>query len=167
MANFFKHMKYVGFFRRLPYFIAQRIFLINSRVPWPVHWGSIVSGHKNIKRADFRPYPGFMPGQYIQAMNGIEIGKNVRLGPGVKIISASHDLNDYSKHTKSNPIIIGDNCWLAADVIILPGVELKEHVVVGAGAVVTKSFGPNVLIGGNPARIIKHLPEYNGDVEKW
>ena len=167
MKNFFRHLKYVGILRRLPYFIAQRIFLINASVPWPVHWSSIVSGYKNIKQADFRPYPGFMPGQYIQAMNGIEFGENVRLGPGVKIISASHDVCDYSKHIKEKPIIIGDNSWLAADVIILPGVELKSHVVVGAGAVVTKSFGPNVLIAGNPAKVIKKLPEYSGDVERW
>ncbi|BBM65857.1 hypothetical protein VA249_25030 [Vibrio alfacsensis] len=167
MVNLSKHIKYIGVFKRIPYFIAQRMFLVNFRVPWPVHWSSIVSNHKNIKRADFRPYPGFMPGQYIQAINGIEIGKNVRLGPGVKLISASHDLNDYSKHANSGPIVIGDNCWLSADVVVLPGVVLQEHVVVGAGAVVTKSFGPNVLIGGNPAKVIKYLPSYVGDQDKW
>lgn len=62
------------------------------------------------------------------------------IGPGVKIISASHNLNDYDLHDSIDPIEIGDNCWFGADVIILPGVKLGDHTVVAAGAVVTKSF---------------------------
>ena len=53
------------------------------------------------------------------------------------------------------PITIGDNCWLGGHVTVLPGVTLGENVVVGAGSVVTKSFGDNVVIVGNPARVIK------------
>jgi len=105
-------------------------------------------------------YPGYMPGQYIQAINGIIIGKNVRFGPGVKIISANHNFNDFSKHDNADPIIIGDNCWIAANAVILPGVQLGNHVVVAAGAVVTKSFTDNCLIGGVPAKIIKELDAY-------
>ena len=107
-----------------------------------------------------RPCHGDMPGMYVQAINGVRIGKNLRTGPGVKIISASHDVVDYEKHKSSVCITIGDNCWLAANVVVLPGVTLGNHVVAAAGAVVTKSFPSNCLIGGVPAKIIKELPEY-------
>lgn len=162
-----KELKYVSVLRRIPYFIEQRILRVNGNVPWPVHWSSIATYPRNIKRKDFQPYPGFMLGQYIQALNGIELGKNVRLGPGLKLIYSNHFLNDYSKHEKAGTIVIGDNCWLAADVIVLPGVTLGNHVIVAAGAVVTKSFEENVLIGGNPAKIIKTLEPYIGNEDKW
>lgn len=55
------------------------------------------------------------------------------------------------------PITIGDNAWFGGGGTILPGVTLGDNVVVGAGAVVTKSFGDNVVLGGNPAKIIKML----------
>ena len=51
----------------------------------------------------------------------------------------------------------GDNCWIGAHAVINPGVSLGDNVVVASGAVVTKSFGNNVVIGGNPAKIIKVL----------
>ncbi|MGT2874994.1 DapH/DapD/GlmU-related protein, partial [Streptococcus gallolyticus subsp. gallolyticus] len=54
-------------------------------------------------------------------------------------------------------ITIGDNAWFGGGVTILPGVTLGDNVVVGAGAVVTKSFGDNVVLAGNPAKIIKTL----------
>jgi len=162
-----REMRYIGWRNVITYFFFQRILRINSHVPWPVHWTSIVSSPHKIKRKYWRPYPGYMPGQYIQAMNGIEIGNNVRMGPGVKLISASHNLNDFSKHDHSDPIFIGDNCWIAANAVILPGVRLGNHVVVAAGAVVTKNFRDNCLIGGVPAQIIRTLDCYEGDPEKY
>lgn len=160
-----KRIKHIGLKNTLLYAIVQNIFRINPRVPWPVHWSSIVMRHENIKRSEGPPYPGYMIGQYIQAKNGIEIGRNVRMGPGVKLISANHDIQNFDIHTPTDPIIIGDNCWLSADVKILPGVTLGNHVIVAAGAVVTKSFPENSLVGGVPARLIKHLPPYGTSEE--
>jgi len=101
-----------------------------------------------------------MPGQYIQAINGIVLGKNVRIGPGVKIISANHDMDDYDRHVPAAPIVIGDNCWMGANVVILPGVRLDQHVVVAAGAVVTSDFPRDCLIAGVPARVVRRLAPY-------
>ena len=56
------------------------------------------------------------------------------------------------------PICIGNNFWAGGGVIVLPGVTLGNNVVAGAGAVITKSFGDNVVLGGNPARVIKEIP---------
>jgi acetyltransferase-like isoleucine patch superfamily enzyme len=157
---------YIGVKNILIYFFFQRILRINSHVKWQVHWSSIVSSPENIKLKYWRPFPGYMPGCYIQAINGIEIGKNVRIGPGVKIVSASHDIYDFDIHTKEAPIIIGDNCWLSANSVILPGVELGEHIIVAAGAVVNKSFREgNCILGGVPAKIIKKIDNYKGKVE--
>ncbi len=137
------------------YILPQKILNINGarKIPWPVHFTSNVSG--NIKTG-YLTTPGMMPGIYINGMNGIEFGDNVYIAAGVKIISANHDLNDYSKHTKSAPIVIGSNVWIGANAIILPGVKIANGCVIGAGAVVTKSFEKeNCVIAGNPAKIIK------------
>lgn len=162
-----RRIKYIGLTTTIQYFFFQRLLRINSHVPWPVHWSSIVSRPERIVRKYWRPYPGYMPGQYIQAINGIIIGENVRLGPGVKLISANHNLNDFSKHDNADPIIIGDNCWVSANAVILPGVQLGNHVVVAGGAVVTKNFPDNCLIGGVPAKIIRILDHYEGDPERY
>jgi maltose O-acetyltransferase len=91
----------------------------------------------------------------VQGINKIYIGDYTIFAPGVKIISANHDKKDYHSHDKSiSPIKIGKNCWLGANSVILPGVELGDNVIVGAGAVVTKSFPDNVILGGVPAKII-------------
>ncbi|MGV3077913.1 DapH/DapD/GlmU-related protein, partial [Streptococcus pluranimalium] len=55
------------------------------------------------------------------------------------------------------PITLGDNVWLAGGVTVLPGVTLGNNVVVGAGSVVTKSFPDNVVLAGNPAKVIKTI----------
>lgn len=140
----------------------QRVLRINSHVPWLVHWSSVVHGPQNIIReGDYYPTPGSSIGQYIQAKNGIIFhGRNIRMGPGVKLISADHDVYDFDKHTPAPPIEIGDNCWIGANAILLPGVKLGNHTIVAAGSVVTKSFPDNCLIAGVPARIIKELGDY-------
>lgn len=92
----------------------------------------------------------------------ITIGNNCMFGPNVQLYTASHPL----EHGKRNsglelgkPIRIGDNAWLGGGVVIVPGVTLGDNVVVAAGSVVTKSFGDNVVLGGNPAGVIKTIEE--------
>jgi len=137
------------------YIFFQKILNFNGmrRVSWPVHFTSIVGG--NIK-VGYLSAPGMMPGIYINGMNGIEFGDNVYIAAGVKIISANHNLNEYTKHENAKPIIIGSNVWIGTNVVILPEVHIAEGVVIGAGSVVTKSFNvANCVIAGNPAKIIK------------
>ena len=155
-------IKLIGFKKLLSYAFFQKILRVNGSVPWPVHWTSLITDWKNIKLKSHPPFPGFMPGQYIQAINGIEFGENVIVGPGTKIVSASHDLDDFKKHKEVGPIIIGDNCWIASNVVILPGVELGNHTIVAAGAVVSGSFKEeNQVLGGVPAKVIKKLGPYS------
>ncbi len=158
--------KLIKFKRIFQCFIFQHIFRINSDVPWPVHFSSTVSSSDNIKYKEWDhlcPKLGLSIGCYIQAINGIEVGINLRAGPGVKIMSANHDVNDYDKHSASPPIKFGDDIWLGANVAILPGVELGNHTIVAAGAVVTKSFkNGNCILAGVPAKVVKELPDYSG-----
>lgn len=157
------HMKYFPLSNALQYFFFQKILRINADAKWPVHWSSVVGPVENViinseKGKISQPWPGVGPGNYIQAINKIIIGKMVYIGPGVKIISADHNVNNFDQHDYCSPIIIEDYCWLGANSVILKGVVLGRHTVVGAGAVVTKSFpqGYCVLVG-NPAKIIKFL----------
>ncbi len=144
----------------------QKILGFNRNVPWPVHWSSVVASCEKIKPGSRTP--GLSVGCYIDGRNGIEFEENVWIGPYVKIISMNHDSNDYYKYIKTKPIKIGKNCWIGAGAIILPEVELGEHTVVAAGAVVTKSFTEgDQIIGGNPAKIIKKLSIYKGTDENF
>ena len=116
----------------------QKILGFNRHVPWPVHRSSMV---KECNRIDpGTRTPGLGRNCHIDGRNGIVFGKNVWVGPSVKIISMNHDLNNFNKYTKAKPIKIGDNSWLGASAIILAEVELGEHTIVAAGAIVTKSF---------------------------
>ncbi|MCP5522045.1 MAG: acyltransferase [Verrucomicrobiales bacterium] len=136
-------------------FLFQRVIGLNRGCPWPVNFTSVVTSAENIRihptvRASF----AISGGCYIQGLNGIEIGAHTLFAPGVKIISANHDLGNYDTWVASGPIRIGGGCWIGANAVILPGVELGDGVVVGAGAVVTRSFEPGAIIGGSrPGRL--------------
>lgn len=92
----------------------------------------------------------------------ITVGARTLMGPNVSFFSGMHPL-DYRVRNgvlgpeSGKPIVIGEDCWLGGNVVVLPGVTLGRGVVVGAGSVVTKSFGDEVVIAGNPARVIKTI----------
>ncbi|MGL4602521.1 MAG: sugar O-acetyltransferase [Iodobacter sp.] len=92
----------------------------------------------------------------------VRIGKNCFIAPQVGIYTATHPLKASERNSGieyAKPITIGDNCWIGGHATINPGVTLGDNVVVASGAVVTKSFGDNVVIGGNPAKIIKTIDQ--------
>jgi len=134
----------------------QRIVQLNGDVPWMVHFTSKVSGPKNIRIGRFvRTSFAMSGGCFIQAINGIEIGDHTIFAPHVCIISANHDPENLELHVKEPPIRIGRHCWIGANAVILPAVQLGDRTIVGAGAVVTKSFPADVVLAGVPARIIR------------
>ncbi len=99
-------------------------------------------------------------GCIILDVNKVTIGDNCMIAPNVCIFSATHPVRAEERYNGVElglPVTIGDNCWIGGGAIINPGVTLGNNVVVASGAVVTKSFGDNVVIGGNPARILKEL----------
>ena len=97
------------------------------------------------------------------SIDSITVGDHTDIGSGCKIIDNDFHPLSYSQRSpverldlvKHRPITIGEGCFIGANSIILKGTTLGKNVVVGAGSVVCGSFPNNVIIAGNPARIIK------------
>ena len=90
----------------------------------------------------------------------IKIGDRVAIAPRVTLIVSS-DANWSRLMTKIKPIrstiILDDDCWLGAGVIIMPGITIGKSSIVGSGAVVTKDVQPNTVVAGIPAKKIKDI----------
>lgn len=99
----------------------------------------------------------------------VTIGDNVLCGPGVTIATAMHPLmwQQRNPRTQSDgkfttveyakPIVIDDNCWLASNVTVCPGVHIGAGSVIAAGAVVTHDIPANSLAAGVPAKVIREI----------
>lgn len=98
-------------------------------------------------------------GCVLSANAKISLGQDIMIADYVSIRDSDHVFNDLDEKISkqgivSNPVIIRDNVWVGHGVTILKGVEIGEGTIIAAGAVVTKSFPPNSIIGGIPARLI-------------
>jgi len=140
----------------LRHVLWNRILGFNRHLPWPTHFTSQV-GKAERMTIGIDVCPGYSPNCYIQTIGRIEIGDYTQIGPGVAIISGNHDTSNLRSHIEDK-VVIGRSCWLGANSVVLPGVHLGDHTIVGAGAVVTKSFPEGrVVIAGNPAKPVKNL----------
>ncbi len=91
----------------------------------------------------------------------ITVGDNTKFGPGVIIATAGHPLASDLREQGcqfNRPVRIGNNCWLGAGAIVLPGVTVGDNSIIGAGAVVSRDVPPNSLALGVPAKVVKKLP---------
>lgn len=90
----------------------------------------------------------------------IYVGDNTMFGPNVVLATAGHPIlpilreNAYQYNAS---IHIGKNCWLGANVIVLPGITIGDNTVVGAGSIVTKDLPSNVVAVGNPCKVIREI----------
>lgn len=92
----------------------------------------------------------------------IRIGDNCFIAPGVHIYTATHPVNAQERIAGieyGKPVNIGNNVWVGGRAVINPGISIGNNVVVASGAVLTKDVPDNVVIGGNPARILKKIVE--------
>ena len=137
----------------------QKIMGLNRHIPWPVSPFILISDAKNMTfdLDDLNNFQGF--GNYYQNFAAkIIIGKGTYIAPNVGIITANHDIDNLDSHLPGKDVILGKKCWIGMNSVILPGVELGDHTIVGAGSVVTKSFPEgNCVIAGNPAKLIRYL----------
>jgi len=91
----------------------------------------------------------------------IAIGDHVQIGPRVQLVTALHPVDDLEARRagweSAAPIVVRDNAWLAAGVIVCPGVTIGENSVVGAGSVVVRDIPAGVLAVGSPCRVLRKL----------
>jgi maltose O-acetyltransferase len=90
----------------------------------------------------------------------VRIGDNCFLAPGVHIYTATHPIDPFERIAGAEygkPVTIGNNVWIGGRAVINPGITIGDNVVVASGAIVTKDVPDNVVVAGNPARIIKQI----------
>ena len=107
---------------------------------------------------------GFFSNTNLVILDGAEvtIGDNVYVGPGVGIYTAGHPLDVKRRNAGleyAYPITIGDNVWIGAQCVILPGVTIGDNVVIAAGTVVNGHIPSDVLVAGNPCRIVRKIDQ--------
>jgi acetyltransferase-like isoleucine patch superfamily enzyme len=161
LRYFYPRSKGINYLYLLYFFLPQKIFRINGRVGWPVHFTSRVLYYKSIKVGN-RSAPGMNANCYIQGRNGIIIGHNVRIGPGVGLISANHQIDDYDQWTHDPSIVIGNNVWIGMNAVVLPGVKIGNNVVIGTNSVVMNDIPANSIAGGNPCKALRQKKTYSG-----
>lgn len=99
-------------------------------------------------------------GGFIGCSGWIEIGKDVMIGPGVRIFSENHVFDRQDVPIKDQGVVRGevyieDNCWIASGVTILPNVRIGRGSIIAAGSVVTKDIPPGSIAAGTPAKVIR------------
>lgn len=138
--------------------------LRNFAIPWPVSPDMRCGQNIEFDVDDLNNFNGI--GGYFQTFDAkIVIGKGTYIAANVGIITSNHDINNLDEHQPGKDVNIGRSCWIGMNSVILPGVTLGEHIVVGAGSVVTKSFPEgHCIIAGNPAKVIRKLEGNNENV---
>ena len=104
-------------------------------------------------------------GIHCTVIGPVSIGSHVNLAQGIVVTALNHNFEDTTlrideQGVSTKPVVIGDDVWIGANAVILPGVTIGRHVVVAAGAVVTKDVPDNCVVGGVPAKVIKKLSTF-------
>lgn len=124
---------------------------LDIRPPIMIEYGERVSIGTNV----------FINNDFMVIGSGrITIGDRVLIGPGARLYTPNHPMDAELRREGWEiglPITIEDDAWLGGSVVICPGVTIGARSVVGAGAVVTRDVPPDVVVGGNPARVIRAL----------
>ena len=94
----------------------------------------------------------------------VYVGDKVMFGPNVTIATANHPIEPTlrAKGLQYNKdVYVGENTWIGAGVIIVPGVRIGKNTVIGGGSVVTKDIPDNVVAVGNPCRVLREVGEHD------
>jgi acetyltransferase-like isoleucine patch superfamily enzyme len=133
--------------------LAEGVSIVGTVVP--VELVTYTVGRIEIGNHTFINY-----GSSIAARASVQIGSYCHLGHYTFIMD--NDQHDVIRHTElpqSDPVIIEDHVWIGSKAVILPGVRIGSRAVIGAGSIVTKDIPPRCVAAGNPARVLRYLPE--------
>lgn len=92
--------------------------------------------------------------------NTIEFGDRCLLGPGVHVYTPTHPIDPTERATgreRAHSVTVGDDVWIGGRAVLNPGVAVGNEAVVASGAVVTEDVPKRVVVGGNPARVIRNI----------
>jgi len=133
-------------------FMGSSIILKNYCTLCPCNVKSIISIGDRTTIGDYT---------YIYSSEKIIIGKDCMIAPFCYVVDSNHGMVPGTpfnlQPNTTNPVAIGDNVWIGTHSLILPGVEIGNNSIIASGSVVTKSVASGVVVGGNPAKIIKEL----------
>lgn len=113
---------------------------VKIEYPWRLTMGSLSSlGEKS----------------WAYCLDKITIGEKSCIGKEVNLITGSHDITSTDFHLITKPITIGNGVWITTRATVLMGVTIRDYSIVANNTVVTKNIEPCMIVGGNPARVIK------------
>ncbi len=155
---------------KIAVFFIKPLERINGKV-----YMKLYTKHLKKNGLDIPSYDGvgyINPSAYLDGtdLSKIHIGKHVTIS--MQVIILTHDFSIWhglierdNKYLQRRPrfikdVTIGDNCFIGARSLMLPGSEIGRNTIVAAGSIVTKRFPNNVVIGGNPAKIIMTIEEF-------
>lgn len=148
--------------------LGQRFIGTWNRIYWHWRlgrfgWGSCIYPHVVIyspRMVKIGKRVNIVEFVHIWGAGGVEIGDNTMIASHVVITSQTHD--KYAPIFRDSnilkPVKIGNNCWVGAGAVILPGTTIGDGSIIGAGAVVTKNVLPRCVAAGVPAKVIERLP---------
>lgn len=156
--------------RLIPVFVASRArTMLLRQTGWRIGRGALFFGTPTVfgfgaDDSDFSIGPGsaISIGCTLELADRVELGASVSLGPGVTILTSSHQLGPRLRRAGAlytSPVVIGEGVWIGANAVILPGVTIGPGAVVSANATVNKDVAANNLVAGSPATVaVKRLP---------
>jgi acetyltransferase-like isoleucine patch superfamily enzyme len=116
--------------------------------------------HSEVAPVRLRAFPGgrirvgpdaFLNGCHLSSKAELNLGQGVWVGPGTRVFDSDQHALDSDRPECSEPVRIGDHCWISSDVTVLRGVEIGAHCVIGTRSLVTRSIPEHSLAFGNPA----------------
>ena len=147
------HVSYSFGSRAIRYFVLKRLFKKFGRYV-NIEPKVIFS---NMSESEIGDYSGIGMHSFIGT---VKIGRDVMIGEELMAISRNHIFNDTNIPMRKQgwqedkPIVIEDDVWIGARVIILPGRRIGKGSIIGAGTIVTKDVAPYTIVAGNPSRVI-------------
>jgi acetyltransferase-like isoleucine patch superfamily enzyme len=137
------YTSYAAIFKH--YFIMQKIVGINRRIPWPVHFTSVIHDWDKIEKGICCD-PGDNSGIYINAHGGLKLGNNIAIGANSSILTVNHYKYDHRKIGFKKGITIGNNVWIGSNCVITAGVTIGDNVTIGAGCVIRQDIPSNTTV---------------------